>query len=222
MIAVLNWNAKQAPEKLPYEALLKKGEEALQEGKFFEAGNWAEEALTAKPQGMEAQKLMAQVYDRQITEDKILSQPKAPEELKSGEKSLRVKTLLERSRSLLEMNLLKEANDTAEEAIQLDPDNLEASRLLDKIKEKAQKLGREESLFLKDLYDEEVASRIEKYARQAEQSVKEKRWGAARLTVEKMLLLDPKNSTAKKLLTEIDKHDGGSAVLLAKEPLDNE
>ena len=222
MIAVLNWNAKQAPEKLSYEALLKKGEEALQEGKLFEAGDWAQEALTARPKGMEAQKLMAQVYDQQITEDKILSQSKAPEELKPSEKSLQVKTLLERSRSLLEMNLLKEANDTAEEAIQLDPDNLEASRLLDEIKEKAQKLGREESLFLKDLYDEEVTSRMKKYARQAEQSVKEKKWGAARLTVEKMLLLDPKNSDAKKLLAEIDKRDEGSPASFAKEPLDNE
>ena len=222
MIAVLNWNAKQAPEKLSYEALLKKGEEAMHEGRLVEAGNWAEKALTAKPHGMEAQKLMAQVYDQQITEDKILSQSKAPEELKASEKSLQVKTLLERSRSLLEMNLLKEANDTAEEAIQLDPDNLEASRLLDEIKEKAQKLGREESLFLKNLYDEEVTSRIEKYVRQAEQSVKEKRWGAARLAVEKILLLDSRNSVAKKLLAEIDKNDDGASISSFQDFLDKE
>ena len=222
LLTIASCNAKQTPGQLSYEDKLKRGEAALRGGKILEAGKWAQEALTIKPEHLEAQKLMAKVYDRQIAETKTLSRAKVPEELKSNEKSLQVKTLLERSRTLLDMNLLKEANDTAEEALQLDPDHLEASRLLDAIKEKAQKQGREESLFLQNLYDEEVASRVERYTQQAQQSVKEKRWGAARLTVEKILLLDPRNSAAKKLLSEIEKHDEDSLAAVLREPLDKE
>jgi len=174
---------------------------------MFEAERWAEEALKMKPASLEAQKVMAKVLDREFAEKKTHFQPTAPEELKHDEKALRVKTLLERSRSLLQMNLLKEANDTAEEALQLDPDNLEASTLLDAVKEKAQKLGREESLFLQDVYEEEITSRIERYTQQAEEAVTAKRWGAARMAVEKVLLLDPANARAKKLLARIEKED---------------
>ena len=219
---VLNCGAKPVHEKFSYEENLKQGEAALQDERIFEAEEWAKEALKVDPHGLEAQKLMAKVYDYQITEERADARYQAPEELKLDEKSLRVKTLLDRSRSLMEMNLLKEANDTAEEAFQLDPENLEASRLLDSIKEKAQKQGRQESLFLQGLYEEEATSRVERYSEQTRQAVKEKRWGTARLMVEKILLLDPRNSEAKKWLTEIEKNDEGSPASLLRETVDSE
>ena len=204
---ITSCGAAEAPDQLSYETKLKRAETALQSGKVFEAERWAEEALKMKPERVEAQKVMAKVLDRELVEEKSHGQSTAVEELKDDEKTLRVKTLLERSRSLLEMNLLKEANDTAEEALQLDPDNLEASTLLDTVKGKAQKLGREESLFLQNLYEEETNSRVERYLQQIEEQVTAKRWGAARMTVEKILFLDPANAKAKKLLARIEKED---------------
>ena len=215
--AVTTWGATQAPENISYETKLERAEAALQAGKIFEAERWAEEALKMKPESLEAQKIMARVLDREFVEEKNHFQSTPTEELKHDEKTLRVKTLLERSRSLLEMNLLKEANDTADEALQLDPDNLEASSLLDTIKEKAQKLGRQESLFLQDLYEEEIGSRIERYNQQAEDWAASKRWGPARLAVEKALLLDPGNARAKKLLARIEKEDRSIPLPLSPE-----
>ena len=179
LLTVVNYGAKKNPKELSYEQKLKKAESALREKKIFEAATWAEEALKIRPQSLEAQKVMARALDEEVAEEKKFSQSpiQPPEELKSDEKKLQIKTLLERSRTLLDMNLLKEANDTAEEALQLDPENLEASHLIDSVKDKAQKHGREESLFLQQLYGEEIDSRIEKYTQQADAWVAKKKMG---------------------------------------------
>lgn len=201
-----------------YKAKMKRAKAAFEQGDVFEAQRWTQEALEMKPGDPQAQSLMAKIFDKQIEQDIILSQQdEAPEELPADDKKLKVKTLLERSNTLLQMNLLKEANDTAEQALQLDPDNLEASRLLDTIKETAQKQGREESLFLQQLYEEETHSRIESYTEQAESWIAQKKWGAARIALEKVLVLDPDNKRAKKLLDHVDKQGDQHWSSTAKE-----
>ncbi len=204
-LMIFNLDVSSSADQGSYESKMKRAKSAVKHGDAFEAQKWAQEALQMKPGDLEAQALIAKIFDHQIEQDIILSQKTPAEELHSDEKKLKVKTLLERSNTLLEINLLKEANDTAEEALQLDPDNLEASRLLDAVKEKAQKQGKEESLFLQDLYEEEASSRIESYSEQAESWIAQKKWGAARIALEKILVLDPKNARAKKLLSEVEK-----------------
>lgn len=206
LLMIVSLEAASSADQGSYKTKMKRAKAAFKQGDVFEAQGWAQEALQMKPGDLEAQGLMAKIFDRQIEQDIILSQKDTtPEELPSDDKKLKVKTLLERSNTLFEMNLLKEANDTAEEALQLDPDNLEASRLLDAVKARAQKQGREESLFLQELYEEETHSRIDNYNEQAETWMAQGKWGAARIALEKVLMLDPKNEKAKKLLNEAEK-----------------
>lgn len=192
---------------LSYEAKLKQAEMALQRERVFEARRWASEALTLKPGHLEGQKLMAKILDREIAREKFLSRHDTLEELSSQEKRLQMKTWLERAQGFLEVNQFDEALLAAEQVFQLDSENPEASRLIDEIKEKARRQGREESLFLKGLYNQEINSRIRRYTQQAKAWIQEERYGAARLAVEKILLLDPKNESGRRLLTQLDEKE---------------
>lgn len=192
---------------LSYEAKMKHATLALRAERFFEARRWAGEALKMKPREPEAELLMAHAIEREIAQEKLSQAGEIPEELTSEKKSLQMKTWLERARGFLEINQLKEAQWAAEQVFQLDPENLEASRLMDEIKERAQKQGQGEELFLDELYNQEITSRVQAYVQQAEERIQKKQWAAARFAVEKILLLDPQNPEGERL----------SAVLSEKE-----
>ncbi len=130
--------------------------------------------------------------------------PKSREELTPQEISLEVKTWLERSRGFLEGNRFDEALQAAEQAFLFDPENLEASRLVDEIKLKAREEGAEESVFLQQLYQEEIEGRIRHYSEEADAWMKAGRWGAARMAVEKILFLDPDNFEGQRLLAVLE------------------
>ena len=186
---------------LSYEAKMRRAVVALQADRVPEAWNWAGEALKMKPQQSEAQLLMARVIDHEIVKEKSFVDHEIPEEITPQKKSLQIKTWLERSHSFLEINQLKEAQEAAEQVFRLDPENLEASRLMDEIKEKAQKQRRDDGVFLQELYQEEATSRIRLYVQQAEARIQDKQWAAARFAVEKILFLDPKNVQGRRLLS---------------------
>lgn len=189
---------------LSYEGEMKRAELALQEGRIIEARKRAVKALEMQPQRIEAQKLIAKVMDREIVQEKLAQQNILPEELTPKEKKNQIKTWLERSRSLLQVNQFEEALAAAEQVFRLDPDHLEASRLIDEIKDKAQKQGRADSLFLQRMYQQEIEDRIRRYIKQAEVWLQEKKWGAARFTIEKILVLDPKNPEGRRLLASLN------------------
>ena len=185
---------------------MKRAELALQKDNSFEARKWAVEALETKPNYPKAQALMAQVIEREVRNEKSLAQaPDILEELNSEQKSLQIKTWLERSRGFLEINQFEEAARAVEQVFLLDPDNLEASRLIDQIKDKATKEGHEEDLFLQDLYQKEINARMIRYGQQAENLIQQKKWGEARFVVEKILMLDPKNAKGRRLSAVLDK-----------------
>jgi len=205
LMASCSTPSPQAP--LSYEAKLRRGETALQRERIFEARKWASEALALEPGRPEGQRLMAKILDREIAREKSLSRRDTLEELSSQEKGQQMKTWFERAEGFLEAHQFDEALFAAEQIFQLDPENPEASRLVDEIKEKARKQGREESLFVKHLYQQEIHSRIQRYTREAERALGEERCGAARLATEKVLLLDPKNRAGERLLALLDEKE---------------
>ena len=207
VLLTVSCSASRTQAPLSYEAKLRRAEMALQRERTFEARKWASEALAMHPGRLEGEKLMAKVLDQEIAREKSLSRHDTLEELSSQEKRLQVKTWLERAQSFLEVNQFDEALLAAEQVFQLDPENPEASRLIDEIKQRARKQGQDESLFLKGLYNQEINSRIKRYTQQAEAWFREKRWGAARLAIEKILFLDPKNETGRQLLVQLDEKE---------------
>lgn len=195
----------QAP--LSYGSKLRHAEAALTRERIFEARKWAGEALAMEPKRLEGQRLMAKILDQEIAREKSLSRKDTLEELSSQEKRQQMKTWLERAQGFLEVNQFDEALLAAEQVFQLDPENPEASHLIDEIQEKARRQGHEEGLFLKSLYQQEIHSRINRYTQQAEAWIREERWGAARLAVEKILLLDPENRVGLRLSSLLDKKE---------------
>ena len=186
---------------------MKHAETALAKDQLFEAKRWTREALAVKPGNFEAQKLMAKILDQEIVRERALPTDKTPEEFTSKEKKLQIKTWLERSQEFLRLNQFDEALLAAEQVFQLDPGNSEASRLVDQIKGTARTQGRDESFFLQNLYDEEIQNRIQKYHQQAEEWMKAGRFGAARLALEKILILDPKDKKAQRLLLVLERKE---------------
>jgi len=195
------------PASLSYEAQMKRAETALREDRLFEAKKWTAQALQEKPDEPKAQTLMARLIEREVIQEKSANPFSAPEETTPDEKAQDIKTWLERSRGFLEANQFEEALWSAEQIFLLDPENRDASRLIDQIKERARKQGHDETIFLQELYEQEVSARIQNYLHQAEASIQEKKWGAARFAIEKVLVLDPQNGKAKGLLVVLNKRE---------------
>ena len=145
------------------------------------------------------------------------SEMKSSEEWSSSEKSRQIKTWLERSRGYLEKGQFDEALQEAEQVFGIEADHLEASRLVDEIKEKARGRGEEEGLFLQSVYQEEIKERVGRYAAEAEAHLRAGRWGAARMATEKLLLLDPENREGHRLLALLDVEEEISQPPLPKQ-----
>ena len=187
----------------PFEAAVRQAKTALKEGKWVPAHGWAEKALKTKPQSFEAQQLMAKIIDHELAQERFLSRP-LQENPSSQENAAQIKTWLERGQSFLRLNQFDRAMLAAQQIFQLDPENLEASRLMDDIKAKARQKGVEEKMFLDHFYQQEINSRLELYLKQAEDLMQAKRWGSARMALEKIFILDSKNRKARRILALLD------------------
>jgi len=188
-----------------YEKKVGEAERALQKGKIFEARRLTIEALEMKPESQDAEKLMAQTIDREMARQKLPAA--SPEEIPPQERKLHAKTLLERSRTFLRMEEFGEAQLAAEEVFRYDPDNSQASELMDEIREKTKKAGQDENIFLEKLYEEEIDSRIGRYMEQAKLAIEQERWGAAHMALEKILLLSPRHKEGERLLALLEKKE---------------
>lgn len=180
--------------------------QAIQDGEYYRARQMTQTLLNQEPQNLAYQTTMAEILDKEISEQKEAFESKVPEEWNSEDKKTQAKTWLERSQELLRRAEYEQAYDAAEQVFTYDPQNLEASELMDKIRKQAEQEGKSQKIFVKEMYQSEAKTRIEEYKEQARILIEEGQWGKARLTAEKIMLLDPKDRDAAKLLEQISQH----------------
>lgn len=171
----------------------------LNEGDLYQARKKAQKVLERNHEDAEAQKLMADIIDQEIARHKEVFQNNVPEELPKSAKDEETKTWLERGQVLMDLKRYDEAVLATEKVFSYDPGNLAASALMDKIRERAIREGKQELLVRHQMYKSESKERVRMYLDQAAVSIKSKRWGAARLATEKILLLEPDNKRALKM-----------------------
>lgn len=172
---------------------------ALAEEDLYEAKRATRKALEEDPQDLEAEELMAEVINQEISRQLTTSENKIPEEYNDRERADAIKTWLERASSFLEMKRYEEAMISAEKVFLFDASNPQASRLIDKIRNEALKEGKGEVVVLQRMYQREIKSRIDRYLAEAKEALSINRIGTAKLSLEKVLLLEPENKEALKL-----------------------
>jgi len=205
MMGAKNLCAEPAQAKKPAEDL-KRAKQHLGAGQLYKAKKITKGILEEYPEDPWAEQVMAQIISQELERHKKAFDAEPPEALNEAEKSDEAKTWLERARSLRELGQYEQALLAAEKVFLFDSDSVKASGLVDEIKQDIMRGGREESLTVKRLYESEISVKVEQYKRQANRGVREGRWGMARLAVEKVLLLRPRDSEALKLHRKIKDH----------------
>ncbi len=189
-----------------YPLMIQNARESLAKGEFHEAQQMTKKVLENQPNDAQAEKLMAEIIDGEIARQREIFDSKAREELTEQERSDQAKTWLERSQILFSVRQYDEALLAAEKVFLYDPDNLKASQLIDQIRSKAYKEGKGQSLILRQIYEGEIQERVERYREQARAWVEAGKWGAAKLAVEKILILAPEDREGLALYEKIKEH----------------
>ena len=187
-------------------ASLAEAREMAEAGELYEAKKFTTKFIQQHPTDSEAQELMAQILDKEISRQKEIFETKPIEEFTSQEKSNEIQTWLERAQALLQLKQYDQALLAAEKVFQYDAENAKASRLIDDIRAHAYKEGKKDSLVVSQMVHGEIEERVEQYRKQAEDWIEKGQWGAARLAVEKILLLEPEDRDALKLQEKIQSH----------------
>ena len=191
------------PQKTPQAAVpavsIEDARSAADEGELYEARRKTEEILKADPGNQDAQLLMAKIIDEEIARHKETFETTAPEEFTQEQKTEEAKTWLERARGLLALQEYDEAMLAAEKVFLTDPDNTEASALVDEIRNEALATGKEQMLIQNQVTRSEIDDRVKEYYMQVEDWMRREKWGAARITVDKILMLSPEDEKALQL-----------------------
>ena len=185
-------------------AELQKAKKYADQGEYYRARKTAKAVLQKDPDNREAKQLMADVINQEVAQYKELFESKVPEELTGDQQSSEVQTLLERSRSLLEIGEYDEAPTAAEKVFSYEPENAEASRLMDQIRKSALKDGQAEVLVRNKMARDESHEKVGGYLLQAREALQAGRVGTARLALDKTLLLDPENEEALKMRRQVE------------------
>lgn len=175
----------------------------FQAGETYQAKKRVGNYLKANPGNYEAQKLMAQILDQEIAQHKEAFEKQLPEELSADQNAIEIKTWLERGKALLEAGEYDEAALAVENVFRYDPKNQEASLLMDTIRGTAWNHGKKEILSNNYLVEEEITDRVGLYKKQAQVWLSQGKPGAARLAVEKVLLLSPEDKEGLAMLQQI-------------------
>ncbi len=165
-------------------------QEAFEDGQYYRARKMTEKLLVSDPEDAESQELMAEILEKEISTQKQVFQEKVPVEYDAEERLQMTRTWLERAHQLFRMNEYSEALTAAETVFKYDPQNLEASELIDKIRKQVYKEGKADAVFLKNMYRDEIDQRVVRYKEQARSLMDKGQWAAAKLTIEKAILLD--------------------------------
>ena len=184
-------------------ALLEQARQFLAEGEIYQAKRNVRRVLDEAPDNETAWLLMAEIIDYEIARQIETETTKLVGEYTDQERADAIKTWLERSQALLEIQEYDQAMLAAEKVFIFDPENIKASQLIDQIRKKAIEQGKGENLAIRRIYQAEIDARVYTYLDQAEEWINSGRWGAARLAIEKVLLLDPENRKALKLYKKV-------------------
>ena len=206
VIAVILTGCQSLPAGSDWNKVVKPEERAqhlMAAGELYRARKIAQHLVTEDPANSDAQHLMAEIINREISRHKDLLDPKAVEEYDKQERNAEVQTWLERSRAYLALKQYEQAFLAAEKVFLYDAFNKHASSLIDEIRAKAVKEGKQGFGIQDRVVQEEIRERIHRYKKQAEKGLEQERWGSTRLAVEKMLILEPNNPYALKIQERI-------------------
>ena len=142
---------------------------------------------------------------------KAYAQEKLIEDYSAEEKKQKVKELLTLGDELFDQKIYDQALEAYEEVFTLDPKNRKASAKIDLLKEQMMKEGKDEAGVVNAVYEEEENERTKKYWAETRDYLKEHRYGQARFSLEKILLLDPFNEEAKDLYEKLKAKPAGGA-----------
>ena len=180
--------------------------EAMLVGEYYRERKMAVELLKQHPEDPETERLMAEILDQEISREKEILKPIAEEELSDNQRADESKIWTDRAEAFLKIGYYEQALLAAERVFLYDSENVRASQLIDEIRRSAKQEGKSQKLELMNEKRSEIHERVAIYREQARAWIREKRWGAAKLTVEKILLLIPEDAEALEMLGMIRSH----------------
>ena len=137
------------------------------------------------------------------------SQIKITEEMDGEEKKNLVEQLMMDGDRYLRGKNYNLANASYESVFLLDPNNVEASKRIDRLKRHMVKEGKSETELVARVYDSEIEIRVREYLEQAKRLLEGKKWSQARFTLQKLLLLNPLHEEARKLYESLEQKPRG-------------
>ncbi len=188
----------------PSAAMLSDAARLMQQGEYYRARKLAGKALEISPASAEAQELMVQILALEMAAEKKAFESAPPEEQTAEQKSDQTKVWLERGETLLSLGHYDQAMEAAENVFLTDSDNVAASGLIDRIRKSASEAENQGKKVWGEVARDEIRDRIENYRQSAERYLAQGQTGAAAFEVEKIQILDPKNSDARRLKREIE------------------
>ena len=181
--------------------------ETAAEGQFFKAAQMSEKLQKQYPEDPAILALKLEIQEAQRKRQAELMQSNQfPQDQEIPAKAAKddVQTLLERAEAYFQAGRYSEASESAQKVFQLDPDNGQASRLMDRIAKKMLDHDNTERAAIKQVAREEVTERIEQYRDRAKAAIEKKHWGEARFALQKVLILSPSDPEALRLYDLIE------------------
>lgn len=129
---------------------------------------------------------------------------KVTEELTASEKQSMILELLAEGDRYSDEKNYNLANATYESIFFLDPQHQGASERIDRLKKRMMKEGKSETELVTRVYDSEIDMRVRTYLKQAKEFMNTGKIGQARLTLQKLLLINPLHEEAQGLYQELD------------------
>ena len=126
------------------------------------------------------------------------------EELSSEEKEMMIKESLAEGDRLTERKEYNLANASYESVFVIEPNHIEASKRIDKLKKLMVKEGISETQLVTRVYDEEIEMRVRQYLAQAKDLIEQGKLAQARFNLQKLLLVSPLNEEGTKLYEQIN------------------
>lgn len=131
-------------------------------------------------------------------------------EFSKEEKKRQVKELIMLGDELIEVKDYQRALEAYEHVFTLDPENVRASAKIDLLKKQVGKEGKSEAGIVGAVYEEEIQNRIHQYMTETKEYLQAEKIGQARLSLQKILLLDPFHKEAQQLLTQLEGDRNGN------------